>query len=347
MYSRGMILMVLVWPILCVERTEDQVIISESKEKYTFNIGAKVTLNCNQPPGSPPPTRVIWSRDRGDLPPTAFKNRDNTLEMTNVQPSDSGRYTCEAYGPQGVTRQVVTIVIESKANQVDNSNDVAINEASQVDVFKIPSQTYDVGTEVTLFCNQPFNTRPPTPVRWSLDGRGLPSKAYPNRENDLIIPNAQVSDSGRYTCEAYGPQGLKRTSIDINIRVNANQVDTNVRPSQVTENQSRFTFESGTNVFLSCNLPNSQPPTQVRWTREGTAMPFNAYQDSENQLQIPNAQPNDSGRYVCELVGPQGVESSRTRIDIRRRGGRPQESVGRRPAVLRRRPQVRSMRPNN
>lgn len=75
-------------------------------------IGSTVELSCNLPAGST--GRVEWKRDRGDLPPTAFKTNSNKLELTNVQPSDAGRYICELTSQQGRTSDYVVLTVKSK-----------------------------------------------------------------------------------------------------------------------------------------------------------------------------------------------------------------------------------------
>lgn len=69
-------------------------------------------LSCNLAAGTT--GRIQWSRDRGLLPPTAFKTAENKLELTNVQPSDAGRYLCEVTGRQGTSSEYVLLNVKSK-----------------------------------------------------------------------------------------------------------------------------------------------------------------------------------------------------------------------------------------
>lgn len=75
-------------------------------------IGSTVELSCNLAAGTT--GRIQWSRDRGLLPPTAFKTAENKLELTNVQPSDAGRYLCEVTGRQGTSSEYVLLNVKSK-----------------------------------------------------------------------------------------------------------------------------------------------------------------------------------------------------------------------------------------
>ena len=77
-------------------------------------IGSTVELSCNLAAGTT--GRIQWSRDRGTLPPTAFKTADNKLELTNVQPSDAGRYQCEVTGRQGTSSEYILLIVKSKPN---------------------------------------------------------------------------------------------------------------------------------------------------------------------------------------------------------------------------------------
>ena len=81
--------------------------------EQTVYIGSTVELSCNLAPGTSA-ARVQWSRDRGFLPPTAFKKRDNKLQLVNVQPEDAGRYQCEVTTAQGVASEYVLLKIDSK-----------------------------------------------------------------------------------------------------------------------------------------------------------------------------------------------------------------------------------------
>lgn len=100
-------------PTLLYPKKEDQTV--SANREQTVYVGSNVQLSCNLPPGASYATRIQWSRDRGSLPPTAFKNRDNKLELANVQPSDAGRYICQLTSPErGVSTEYVVLKVESK-----------------------------------------------------------------------------------------------------------------------------------------------------------------------------------------------------------------------------------------
>lgn len=95
---------------LCCRTPEDK-IVSEGSQQEVY-IGSTVELACNAADSGV--SRYEWSRDRGDIPPTAFKV-GNKLELVNVQPGDAGRYICKVYTLKGaITQQHVLLKVQSK-----------------------------------------------------------------------------------------------------------------------------------------------------------------------------------------------------------------------------------------
>lgn len=97
-----------------IEESSGVITTSDQREQTVF-IGSSVDLTCNLPSSvSKEYVRFKWTRDRGSLPPTAFQDT-NKLQIVNVQPSDAGRYICEASSAGGVSTEYVLLKVESKS----------------------------------------------------------------------------------------------------------------------------------------------------------------------------------------------------------------------------------------
>ncbi len=95
--------------VIDIEENE-KLLTNEGQRNRGVIIGNTIQLPCNLT------GRVQWRRDRGKLPPTAFKTTDNKLKITNVQPSDAGRYLCEGTSPLGRASEYVVLTVKSKCS---------------------------------------------------------------------------------------------------------------------------------------------------------------------------------------------------------------------------------------
>ncbi|KAK6617380.1 hypothetical protein RUM43_014389 [Polyplax serrata] len=115
-----------------VVESEDDVGGSESlasimaaEPDVTASEGSTASLTCYVHPdatGHQPP--VQWTREGGyPLPQNAFP-RGEVLEITNVNPSDEGRYTCEISTPRGTSSDHVYLRVDTPAiNDLEESQE--------------------------------------------------------------------------------------------------------------------------------------------------------------------------------------------------------------------------------
>lgn len=89
------------------------VIRSETQELLAL-LDSSVTLHC-EAAGSPPPS-ITWHKD-GQLLSDSGHQRllsSGSLQITFVQQSDAGRYTCTAANPAGTDSLDMTLTVQSK-----------------------------------------------------------------------------------------------------------------------------------------------------------------------------------------------------------------------------------------
>lgn len=67
-----------------------------------------------------------------------------------------------------------------------------------------------------------------------------------------------------------------------------------------------FNGQSGDQVILRCIADRGQ---NIRWSKESGSLPYQN-RDENGVLIIPNAQPSDSGRYICTATSYDGTKGT-------------------------------------
>ncbi|KAM9297026.1 LOW QUALITY PROTEIN: basement membrane-specific heparan sulfate proteoglycan core protein [Gastrophryne carolinensis] len=150
------------------------------------------------------------------------------------------------------------------------------------------------GGEVTLRCQGGGD--PPHYYFWSReDGRPLPSNhQLLNRGESLHIPSVQPPDSGYYVCTCRNYQYANKSRAQIIVQAAP------VRPITVTVEEQRIQrVRQGADVTFICTAKSVSPAYTLAWTRHGGGKLPDRAMDFNGILTIRNAQPDDSGVYVC------------------------------------------------
>ncbi|XP_028823701.1 hemicentin-1 isoform X1 [Denticeps clupeoides] len=274
---------------------------------------AEVTVTLNSPTSlvcevqSYPPATIIWLKDG-----TPFQSRRNIrvlpggrmLQILNAQEEDAGRYTCVATNEAGETLKHYEVKVYLPP--VISKNDVGSSFAPKEVKIK-------VNNTLTLECEAQAL---PTPMLvWYKDGALLRADDHINiTANGRVvqIKQAQVSDTGRYTCVATNIAGEDEKDYDVNI--------------QVPPSFERVSGEGGAGVLgglevkdvvvnnpasLYCDT-NAVPPPTLTWYKDGRPLSSHDHVlilPGGRVLQFTRAQAEDSGRYMCVAVNEAGEDS--------------------------------------
>ncbi|XP_031573592.1 roundabout homolog 1-like isoform X2 [Actinia tenebrosa] len=143
--------------------------------------GQDAVLKCE--PDSSPKAQITWRRPNRDI----MEGTGYEQTIRNVQPGDTGEYTCKASNPYGYTLEV-KIILEIQTKPV------IVNLLKQ-----------EQNSETTVTCKVEGT---PTPtVKWYLEKKRLPLNNYAvTRDNKLVVPIGSLENK-TFLCNASNPQG--------------------------------------------------------------------------------------------------------------------------------------------
>ena len=224
---------------------------------------------------------------------------NNVLTITDVQTNNSGNYT---------------VIVTNIAGSVTSSNAVLTVASPPVIVMQPTNQAMVVGSTailaVTAVGTEPLN------YQWQMNGTNLVDGTDPvngditsgSTTNNLIISNAQTTNSGNYTVIIANSAGSV-TSSNVVLTV------TNMPPTVTVQPMSQ-TVAVGTTVTFSV-YGTGTSPFFFQWQKDeanlmdGTTISGSTISGSTNyMLTISNAQMNDSGNYLLIITNYGGSVTS-------------------------------------
>ncbi|XP_029139837.1 obscurin-like protein 1 [Protobothrops mucrosquamatus] len=311
--------------VLHVQEPPVKVVHSNSKEAHNYKVADRVVLSCEL---SHPDVNVRWYKD-GE---TVKESKDLLMEnigphhhliIPSAQVPDTGEFVCDI-GRESVFFNI--IVAEPPVKVVHSNSKEAHN--------------YKVADRVVLSCEL---SHPDVNVRWYKDGETVKESKDLLMENigphhHLIIPSAQVADTGEFVCDigretdrfeclAEENQGLLLENEGPHCRlmlVSAQVQDTGefvcdagddsaffnitVRepPVQVvcSNADEAHTYWALERVSLTCEL--SRPTALVHWYKDGKQVEETEGLQLETEgphcrLIIASAQVQHTGEFVCDV----------------------------------------------
>ncbi|CAB1324596.1 unnamed protein product, partial [Coregonus sp. 'balchen'] len=251
-----------------------KVLIEKNPRDTIIMEGETATLSCTT---SDLTTPVTWRLNNMPL-----LNRDkyesrkegklNLLLIHNVDPDDSGIFSCD------------TGDMQSSAN-------LTVTELPPY--FEEELQAVKAEERGTAFLSCELS-KPGVPVQWRKGQLPLrPNRKYQMKQDGCVfqlhIMELKPEDSGSYTCQAGGVETTASVSVKVKVLIEKNPRDTVIM--------------EGETATLSCTT--SDLTTPVTWRRNN--MPLlnrdkyeNCKQGKLNLLLIHNVDPDDSGIYSCD-----------------------------------------------
>ncbi|XP_063792751.1 hemicentin-2 [Pseudophryne corroboree] len=262
--------------------------------------GHAISFTC-ECQGSPPPL-LTWVKNGSPLadeylPLVSAGGR--LLQISKVQVSDEGKYTCVCSNEAGSSQRDYWLEVYAGPVITGSSN--------------VPTQvTSTRGSQVTLECA--VSGKPIPSVTWLKDGFPLGTGAdliLKNKGQHLSIPRVQPTHSGRYVCVAVNAAGQTDIKYDLMVQIPPELTNLQTEPHDVSVTlHGTFT--------LICEATGFPPPA-VTWYRDNTPLTQQEtvhVQSGGRVLKVVNAQVEDSGIYTCLVTNAAGEAKKNFIVDV-------------------------------
>ncbi|XP_037532518.1 carcinoembryonic antigen-related cell adhesion molecule 5-like [Nematolebias whitei] len=235
-----------------------------------YEEGSDITLSCSAE--SEPSADFKWLLD-GDLLPDSGPE----LRLMNVQMSQSGNYSCQAFN--------------SKTLRYQTSQPLSVFVLARVSNVRVTPPTADLvefNSSVRLSCSSSGSSLSFLWMNSSSELTDSDRVQITDGGSTLTIISVTRYDQGSYSCRVSNPISAETSQpVNLSISYGPEPVQTNVSPSKVH-------YEEGSDIALSCSA-ESKPSADLKWLLDGDLLP-----DSGPELRLMNVQTSQSGNYTCQ-----------------------------------------------
>ncbi|XP_014056830.1 carcinoembryonic antigen-related cell adhesion molecule 5 isoform X2 [Salmo salar] len=216
------------------------------------------------------------------IPEDGYRDRINldrssgSLELMNLDLTDSGQYT-------------VTILTPEAVSVEENTKLEVYESVSSVVITPTNTDLVEFNSSVSLSCSS--SGSPPLSYHW-LNGSFVVTVSdgvqFGDGNSTLTIVSVTRYDKGPFSCSVSNPvsSDINRQNLTLTISYGPENTAMKVIPSDVH-------YETGSNLNLSCSAESS-PPAQFQWALNGTLL-----SNKGPELRLGNIQINQSGSYSC------------------------------------------------
>uniref|UniRef100_A0AAV2KYV0 Ig-like domain-containing protein n=1 Tax=Knipowitschia caucasica TaxID=637954 RepID=A0AAV2KYV0_KNICA len=265
---------------------------SEEVSALTVTEGGLISLVCESS-GIPPPS-LTWRRNGKELRSSArvkVLSGGRQLQISSANRTDSASYTCSASSASGTSAKEYSLQVYVRPY-------IQLSDGYSEDITVIKGGT------LSLQCAPEGVPRPA--VTWFKDGRpiaGHHGARVLNEGRLLQIKDAQVTDTGRYTCIAVNVAGQADSRQDVSVHV----PPTILGEVQFPDNISVVLKNP---VVLGCE-GHGIPLPDITWLKDGQPITTSSsvrILSGGRSLRLMHSALEDSGRYTCIVSNTAGEE---------------------------------------
>ncbi|XP_072931305.1 basement membrane-specific heparan sulfate proteoglycan core protein [Epargyreus clarus] len=258
------------------------------------NIRMVCTGTANVPAGT-----IQWSRQDGSELLPNVRDDNGVLYVDAAVLENQGVYVCRAIDAINPV-QVVLTVVSLNTPSPDEGPQIKVS----TEVLKIPT-----GGSGTVECTPLGYPRPL--IKWTrYQGQFGPGTSQ--RDNTLIISNAQESDQGHYSCEAI-VDGTTITNLYVLVEIERRKAPR----VQIWPQDTVHIVTLGSQYDLHCRVEGGIPEPYVTWDRSGgRALSPHVQIQKHNVLRFESIEVNDEGEYTCTASNSAGTVSARAQIKV-------------------------------
>ncbi|KAM4581036.1 cell adhesion molecule CEACAM5-like [Odontesthes bonariensis] len=252
-----------------------KLLLSPSQQHYKK--GSDISLICSTE--SRPDAQFTWFLNGNNM-----SDSGPELRLMNIQLSQSGSYSCQAFNPRTLRYQ--------------SSQPSFISVLEPVSTVTVTPNTTDlvefIGS-VSLSCS---SSAPFLFFLW-MNGSSEVTASDRVQLNDggsiLKIVNVTRYDQGSYRCRVFNPVS-NQISGPANLSISYG-------PENVKLTLSQEHYEEGSDISLICSA-ESRPDAQFTWFLNG-----NNLSDTGPELKLMNIQLSQSGSYSCQAFNPETLRN--------------------------------------
>uniref|UniRef100_A0A671YYQ2 Cell adhesion molecule L1-like b n=1 Tax=Sparus aurata TaxID=8175 RepID=A0A671YYQ2_SPAAU len=241
--------------------------------------GEDLKLECIAE-GFPTP-QVEWVKMGHQLPSKAkVENHGKLLIVPRVEQEDSGKYMCKAKNTLGEAVHYFPVTVEEPPEWVSEPE----------------SQLSMIGSNVLIKCSASGTPQPI--ITWRMNGLVLMTVLKEQKDDTVLLRNAQSSDSAVYQCEASNRHGT--------LLSNANIMIMNVPPMVLTSEGEEYSAVDGKAVLMHCKVFSS-PPSMITWVTV----------HDNGSLEIYRVEKEDAGQYTCLAKNTEGSAAIDATLNVK------------------------------